>query len=217
MPLALFDLDNTLIGGDSDYLWGQFLCEIGAVDVSHYQEKNKYFYEQYCKGKLDIYAYSEFSMEPLSKYTMDELNLFHKQFMEDKIEALFLPEAEKVVDWHRDKGDTLVVITASNNFVTAPIVNHYGIDNLISTELEVVDGQYTGNVLGIPCYKNGKVEKLTLWLNSSKESLDKSTFYSDSHNDLPLLELVTNPIVVNPDEKLNKLATKNGWNSVDWR
>jgi HAD superfamily hydrolase (TIGR01490 family) len=217
MSLALFDLDNTLIGGDSDYLWGEFLCDIGAVDREYYEEKNKYFYEQYSLGKLDIYAYSEFSMEPLSKYSMSELNSFHKRFMQDKIESLFLPKAEKVINWHKDRGDTLIVITASNNFVTAPIVSHYEIDNLISTELEVLDGQYTGNVLGTPCYKNGKVEKLSLWLRSSKESLDDSTFYSDSHNDLPLLELVTNPVAVNPDEKLNKAVIKNGWKSVDWR
>ena len=217
MSLALFDLDNTLIGGDSDYLWGEFLCEIGAVDVAKYHEKNKYFYEQYCLGRLDIYAYSKFSMEPLSEYTMDELSDLHKQFLQKKIEPLLLPKAESVINIHKDKEDTLVVITASNSFVTAPIVDMLGIDNLISTELEIISGSYSGNVLGTPCYKNGKVEKLQSWLKLSDESMENSTFYSDSRNDLPLLELVTKPVAVNPDKELMRIATDNGWPILDWR
>jgi HAD superfamily hydrolase (TIGR01490 family) len=217
MSLALFDLDNTLIGGDSDYLWGEYLCEIGAVDVEYYQQKNKYFYDQYCLGKLDIHAYSEFSMEPLSRYTMDELNVFHQQFMQDKIEPLFLPEAERVVNSHRDKGDTLVVITASNSFVTAPIVKYFGIEILIATELETVSDRYTGKVLGLPSYKHGKVERLKSWLEQSNESLDNSAFYSDSHNDIPLLNLVSRPVAVNPDYQLMKVAKENGWDILDWR
>ena len=217
MSLALFDLDNTLIGGDSDYLWGEYLCEIGAVDVVYYQQKNKYFYDQYCLGKLDIHAYSEVSMEPLSRYTMDELNVFHQQFMQDKIEPLFLPEAERVVNSHRDKGDTLVVITASNSFVTAPIVKYFGIEILIATELETVSDRYTGKVLGLPSYKHGKVERLKSWLEQSNESLDNSAFYSDSHNDIPLLNLVSRPVAVNPDYQLMKVAKENGWDILDWR
>jgi HAD superfamily hydrolase (TIGR01490 family) len=217
MPLALFDLDNTLIGGDSDYLWGEFLCEIGAVDKEYYQDQNKYFYEQYCLGKLDIYAYSAFSMEPLSRYSMNELGKFHKQFMHEKIEPLFLLEAEKVVNKHRNNGDTIAVITASNNFVTAPIVNLLGIENLLATELEKISGSYSGKVLGTPCYKHGKVEKLKMWMERTGESIANSTFYSDSHNDLPLLELVTNPIAVNPDDELMKISIERGWTVLDWR
>ena len=217
MSLAIFDLDNTLIGGDSDFLWGEFLGEEGVVDANAYRKKNEYFYQQYDLGTLDIYAWLDFCLEPLSRYSMKELQEFHHRFMIQKIEPIMLDKAQNCINQHKERGDTVLVMTASNSFVTAPIAKKYGINQMLATEPEIKAGRYTGGVSGIPCFQSGKVDKLMPWLQKNEETLTGSTFYSDSHNDLPLLELVDNPVAVNADKMLTKIAEKKGWEVLNWR
>ncbi|WP_428085964.1 HAD family hydrolase [Candidatus Thioglobus sp.] len=216
MALAIFDLDKTLIGGDSDFLWGEFMSEIGVVDAQTYQVKNQYFFDQYALGKLNINEYLEFCLAPLSQHSMATLNTWHQQFMQLKIAPIILPKAQAVVDMHRKQGDTLLVITATNRFVTQPIVKQYGIDHLLATEPEVENGRYTGKVAGEACFQSGKIRHLNKWLEKTGESLEDACFYSDSHNDLPMLELVDNPIVVHGDATLQKIAKQRDWLSLDW-
>ena len=217
MSLTIFDLDNTLIGGDSDFLWGEFLGEEGVVDANAYRKKNEYFYQQYDLGKLDIYAWLDFCLEPLSRYSMAELHEFHHRFMIKKIEPIMLDKAQNCINQHKERGDTVLVMTASNSFVTAPIAKKYGINQMLATEPEIKAGRYTGGVSGIPCFQSGKVDKLMPWLQKNEETLTGSTFYSDSHNDLPLLELVDNPVAVNADKILTQIAEKKGWEDLNWR
>ena len=217
MSLAIFDLDNTLIGGDSDFLWGEFIGEEGIVDANAYRKKNEYFYQQYDLGTLDIYAWLEFCLEPLTRYSMTELQELHHRFMIQKIEPILLDKAQNCINRHKERGDTVLVITASTSFVTAPIVKKYGINHLLATEPEIKEGRYTGGVSGIPCFQAGKIDKLMPWLQKNEETLTGSTFYSDSHNDLPLLELVDNPVAVNADKILTKIAEKKGWEILNWR
>ena len=217
MSLAIFDLDNTLIGGDSDFLWGEFIGEEGIVDASVYRKKNEYFYQQYDLGTLDIYAWLNFCLEPLTRYSMTELQEFHHRFMIQKIEPILLDKAQNCINQHKERGDTVLVMTASTSFVTAPIVKKYGINHLLATEPEIKAGRYTGGVSGIPCFQAGKIDKLMPWLQKNEETLTGSTFYSDSHNDLPLLELVDNPVAVNADKILTKIAEKKGWEILNWR
>jgi HAD superfamily hydrolase (TIGR01490 family) len=217
MSLAIFDLDNTLIGGDSDFLWGEFIGEEGIVDANAYRKKNEYFYQQYDLGTLDIYAWLKFCLEPLSRYSMAELQELHHRFMIQKIEPILLDKAQNCINRHKERGDTVLVITASTSFVTAPIVKKYGINHLLATEPEIKAGRYTGGVSGIPCFQAGKIDKLMPWLQKNKETLTGSTFYSDSHNDLPLLELVDNPMAVNADKILTQIAEKKGWKVLNWR
>lgn len=217
MSLAIFDLDNTLIGGDSDFLWGEFLGEEGVVDANAYRKKNEYFYQQYDLGTLDIYAWLNFCLEPLTRYSMTELQEFHHRFMIQKIEPILLDKAQNCINQHKERGDTVLVMTASTSFVTAPIVKKYGINHLLATEPEIKEGRYTGGVSGIPCFQAGKIDKLMPWLQKNEETLTGSTFYSDSHNDLPLLELVDNPVAVNADKILTKIAEKKGWEILNWR
>lgn len=218
MPLAIFDLDNTLIGGDSDYLWGEFLCDEGIItDRESFQKMNDYFYHQYEIGELDIYAWAEFSFKVLSEHSFDKLNQLRKDFMETKIRPIFLEKAQNCIDNHKKNGDSVLVITASNTFVTQPIVEMYGIEHLLATEPEFVSGRFTGKVSGIPCFQSGKIDNLMPWLEKNNENLIGSYFYSDSHNDLPLLELVDNPVAINGDPILIAAANENGWTNLDWR
>ena len=218
MPLAIFDLDNTLIGGDSDYLWGEFLCDEGIItDRESFQKMNDYFYHQYEIGELDIYAWAEFSFKVLSEHSFDKLNQLRKDFMETKIRPIFLEKAQNCIDNHKKNGDSVLVITASNTFVTQPIVEMYGIEHLLATEPEFVSGRFTGKVSGIPCFQSGKIDNLMPWLEKNNENLFGSYFYSDSHNDLPLLELVDNPVAINGDPILMAAANENGWTNLDWR
>jgi HAD superfamily hydrolase (TIGR01490 family) len=216
MALAIFDLDKTLLGGDSDFLWGEFLSEIGVVDKNTYQQKNQYFFEQYALGKLNIDEYLAFCLAPLAQNDMPTLNAWHQRFMVEKIQPILLSKAQAVVNKHREKGDTLLVITATNRFVTAPIVAQYGIDNLLATEPEIKHGRYTGEVVGEACFQSGKITHLNRWLKCNQQDLTNAYFYSDSHNDLPLLELVDHPVVVHPDEILQNLANQKGWERLDW-
>ena len=217
MSLAIFDLDDTIIGGDSDYLWGEFLCDIGAVDAETYREINERYYQQYELGTLDIYKYSEFAIEVLTRFSLKELALMHQQFMVDKIEPIFLDKAQQLIDNHRSQGDTLLVVTATCRFVTEPIAKHYGIDNLLAIETEIIGGRYTGKLIGIPTYASGKVDNLMPWLKENDETLEGSSFYSDSHNDIPLLELVDHPIAVNPNAALKTYAEDKNWPILDLR
>ncbi len=211
MTLALFDLDNTLLSGDSDYEWGQFLVQKKLVDAKAYKAANLRFYEQYKQGVLDIYEWSAFTFLPLSEHSMEALALLHSEYMQEVIQPFMGDIAKSVVEHHRQQGHTLIVITATNSFVTRPIVDAFGIEHLIATESKIINGRYTTEVDGIPSFNQGKVERLNIWLKQNNESLQGSYFYSDSHNDLPLLEKVDHPIAVDPDEKLAKIAKQRGW------
>lgn len=217
MALALFDLDNTLLGGDSDYLWGQFLVEIGAVERDSHEQANQRFYEDYKQGVLDIDAFLAFQLAPLAQHPRAVLEQWHRQFMADKIEAIMLDKAKALIKKHRDAGDTLLIITATNRFVTGPIAKAFGIDTLIATEPEELEGEFTGHYCGTPCFREGKVTRLKQWLSENEHSLDNSYFYSDSHNDLPLLEMVEHPVAVDADEILSNHATRYDWPLISLR
>ncbi len=211
MALALFDLDNTLLDGDSDYEWGNFLVSKKLVDAEEYENANTYFYEQYKSGTLDIVEFSAFSFKPLSLRSREELDSLHKEFMQNYILPRIKPQTSDLLNKHRSLDDTLVIITATNSFITRPIATHLDIEHLIATEPKVIDGKYTTEIEGTPCFQEGKVTRLNEWLKTNKESMEGSYFYSDSINDLPLLEIVGTPIVVDPDEKLREVATRQEW------
>lgn len=217
MTLAIFDLDNTLLDGDSDHAWGEFIADLGIVDGREYRAKNDAFYDDYCRGELDIYAYQRFVLSPLASRSMSELAQWHAQFMREKISTMILPKAEVLIDSHRTQGHTLMIITATNAFITAPIAQRFGIDILIATEPELRNGLYTGDIIGTPCYREGKVGRLNTWLQKNNENLTGSFFYSDSHNDLPLLQKVDHPVAVDPDEKLRIFAEQNKWRVMSLR
>ncbi len=217
MPLALFDLDNTLLAADSDYLWGVFLAEKGLVDPHSYDEANQRFYKQYKAGTLKIDEFLAFSLKPLSQHPVKILNALHKEFMQKYIYPVMTSKGQKQIQYHKDQDDTVVIITATNRFITQPIAEAFGVETLIATEPEIVNGQYTGNVEGIPCFQHGKIERLKQWLEASNHDINKSWFYSDSHNDIPLLEKVTTPVAVDPDQRLRKTAEKRGWQITSFR
>ena len=217
MTLAIFDLDNTLIADDSDYLWGKFLVDQGIVDRLVYDKINAQFYEDYQNGTLDMMAFLRFALEPLAAHPIEQLHNWRQDFINSIIKPLLLDRAKALIEKHRAQGDTLLVITATNSFITAPIVALYGIEHLIATTPEMIDGKYTGNVNGIPCFQEGKVTRLNEWLTLNNEKLEGSYFYSDSHNDLPLLKLVDFPVAVDPDEKLRDFADTQKWEIISLR
>ncbi|MFK5892190.1 MAG: HAD family hydrolase [Pseudomonadota bacterium] len=222
MNLAIFDLDNTLLADDSDFLWGQFLVKRNWVDANYYESKNQFFYDQYKAGSLDINEFLQFSLKPLSEHNSKQLDELHKQFMSSEIIPLISNKAKQLIKQHRDSGDYLLIITATNLFVTEPIANYLGMDDIIATIPEKLNGQYTGKVSGIPSFQEGKVKRLQQWLSAHPElSLNhpsrQSFFYSDSINDLPLLEKVTHPIAVDPDDKLKQQAITNNWKIISLR
>ena len=217
MSLAIFDLDNTLIADDSDYLWGQFLVDQGIVDKAYYEEANAKFYEDYKRGTLNITEFLHFSLKPLADNKPDDLYRWRDQFIETVIKPLLLQPAQQLITKHRNRGDTLMVITATNRFVTEPIVKLYGIELLLATTPDFVDGSYTGSFTGIPCFQEGKVKLLDEWLAQSPETLSDSWFYSDSHNDLPLLKRVDNPVAVDPDDKLRAYSIQANWPIISLR
>jgi HAD superfamily hydrolase (TIGR01490 family) len=217
MPLAIFDLDNTLLDGDSDYLWGQYLIEQGVVDPVDYEKKNQQFYHDYQRGQLDIDAFLNFALRPLSQHPLSELIRWRDGFLREKIIPIILPAAQALINQHRSQGHTLLVITATNRFVTAPIIEYLGIPFLIATEPAQDHGRYTGAVDGIPAFREGKVQRLTAWLEQHHQNLTESFFYSDSMNDLPLLETVTHPIAVDPDPLLREIAQQRGWRILSLR
>ncbi len=214
MHLALFDLDNTLLAGDSDFEWAQFLIAVGVLDREVYEARNREFYEQYKAGTLDIHAFLDFQLKPLSRHPRAHLEAWHAEFMAKRIEPMITPAARALVERHRAQGHELVIITATNRFVTAPIARAFGIAHLIATEPEERDGQFTGRCVGTPCFRAGKVERLMAWLaarGSSWSEVARSWFYSDSHNDLFLLERVSDPVAVDPDPQLRAVAEARGW------
>lgn len=217
MALALFDLDNTLLAGDSDHLWGEFLAHHQLVESADFRQQNDAFYQDYINGRLDIRAYLRFVLAPLVGRTAAELARWHAQFMADFIEPIITPAAIALVNQHRQAGDTLVVITATNDFITAPIVAHFGIDNLIASRAEKRGDSYTGESEGTPNFRDGKVDNLNNWLATHPHRLDEAIFYSDSHNDLPLLSRVGHPIAVDPDATLERHAHAHHWPIISLR
>lgn len=217
MSLAIFDLDNTLIDGDSDHAWNEFLIEKNLVDADHYRTSNDQFYEDYKQGKLDIQKYLAFALEPLTRIEPNKLNALHQEFMATKINPLITAKAEALVEQHRQQGDTLLIITATNLFVTEPIAKRLGIEHILASEPEVVDGRYTGKVSGTPCFQEGKVTRLEEWLRAKDVSMEGSYFYSDSHNDIPLLSKVENPVAVDADDYLTAMAHRNNWPCISLR
>lgn len=212
MNLALFDLDNTLLAGDSDFEWAQFLIDRGVLDREVYAARNQTFYDQYKAGTLDIREFLDFQLKPLSRHPRPVLDAWHGEYMRERILPMIRDSARALVGQHR--GEVRVIITATNSFVTAPIARAFGIEHLIATEPEVRDGAFTGGVSGTPCFREGKIERLEAWLTGRGESLKnviKSTFYSDSRNDLPLLERVSHPVAVDPDDALRAHAAARGW------
>ncbi|MEQ9726572.1 HAD family hydrolase [Pseudomonas sp. WHRI 8822A] len=211
MRLTLFDLDNTLLGGDSDHAWGDWLCERGILDGATYKARNDAFYQDYLAGRLNITDYLNFTLDIFGRTEMAQLDAWHREFMAECIEPIILPKGLALLDRHRAAGDKLVIITATNRFVTAPIAARLGVDTLLATECEMVDGRYTGRTTDVPCFKEGKVTRLNRWMQENGFTLDRSTFYSDSMNDLPLLEQVSYPVAVDPDPKLMAEAEDRNW------
>ena len=212
MNLALFDLDNTLLAGDSDYEWAQYLIETGVLDRDTYEARNNAFYDQYKAGTLNIYEFLDYQLKPLSQHPRRVLDGWHVEYMKKKIHPMLRDSASALVARHA--GDMRVLITATNSFVTAPIARLFGIEHLIATEPEQKNGEFTGAVSGLPCFKEGKPKRLEAWLAARGETLRgyaQSWLYSDSHNDLPLMQRVTHPVAVDPDAKLKAHAEANGW------
>jgi HAD superfamily hydrolase (TIGR01490 family) len=220
MNLTLFDLDNTLLACDSDYEWGQFLVDRGVLKRDEYEAQNAAFYEQYKAGTLDIHEFLGFALRPLAEHTAAELERWHAEFMDARIRPAMGAPARALVRRHLDAGDLCAVVTATNSFVTAPIAREFGIPHLVATEPERIGGRYTGRVAGTPCFREGKIARVQAWLAERGRQLGdfaQSRFYSDSQNDLPLLELVTHPVAVDPDPTLTAVARARGWPAVSLR
>jgi len=215
VALALFDLDNTLLNGDSDHSWGMYLAEIGAVDPEIQKQKQDFFYQQYLAGELDIYEFCEFQFSVLTQHSLEQLHTWRADFLKTVIEPMILNGKAELLERHREVGDDLIIITATNDFVTAPIAKRLNVPTLIATQAEVINGVYTGKLSGIPCYQAGKVSRLNTWLDQQGKKFENSYFYSDSINDLPLLELVDTPIAVTPDNRLRAHAQQLNWQIID--
>ena len=218
--LALFDLDNTLLAGDSDYNWSLFLIEEGLIDAKTHHERNEQFYQDYKNGNLDIYKFLEFQLKPLSEHPRAFLDALHQKYMQRTIRPMMTQKAQDLVNTHKSTGDLCIVITATNSFVTRPIATAYGIEHLIGTDPAEEKGEFTGGVAGVPSFQEGKVIRLNQWLQERNQQLSDfkmSYFYSDSHNDLPLMKLVTNPVAVDADETLTAYAKAQRWPLISLR
>lgn len=220
MNLALFDLDNTLLQGDSDFEWSQFLITQGVLDRELFEAKNLTFYEQYKEGTLDIEEFLDFQLKPLSRHSRRDLDAWHEEFMRSKVRPMMGQPARDLVGRHKAAGDVCVIITATNSFVTAPIAREFGIEHLIATEPEQKNGEFTGRVSGVPSFREGKVTRLQEWMAQrgwSWGSFSASWFYSDSLNDLPLLGKVQQPVAVDPDSTLRAHAVQQSWPIISLR
>lgn len=217
MTLAIFDLDNTLIAGDSDHLWGEFLCDRGIVDGEDFRVTNARFYADYQRGELDIAAYATFALAPLVGRTPQDMAPLLDDFIRTCIDPLMLPAARALVATHRRQGHRPLIITATNEFITTPIAGRLGIADLLGCAVEMRDGRYTGHPTGTLTYREGKVRRLQEWLQAERESLAGAWFYSDSHNDLPLLEAIDHPVLVDPDATLDRLGRERGWPRITLR
>lgn len=218
--LTLFDLDNTLLSGDSDHGWGQFLIEVGAVDAETFALRNAEFFADYKAGCLDIRAFLDFQLAPLAAHDPAQLYAWRDRFLAEKIRPMLLPAAQAVVSERMSAGDLVAVVTATNSFVTQPIAQMYGIANLVATEPEWAAGRFTGRVAGEPCFQAGKLICVDAWLARQDRRLrdfSETWFYTDSHNDLPLLDAVTHAVAVDPDPVLAERAASRGWPIVSWR
>ena len=214
MNLAIFDLDNTLLNGDSDYNWSLFLIKKGILDQSIYEQQNEEFFKDYQTGSLDIDAYAEFQFKPLRENERFFLNDLRDEYVATIIRPMITEKAKDLVNEHRSQGYQLLIITATNSFITKPIAALFGIEELIGTDLEEINNQFTGKIKGVASFQEGKVTRLNQWLDEKHLTLaqfDKTFFYSDSKNDLPLLRIVSHPVAVNPDATLNTEAKKNNW------
>ena len=217
MRLAIFDIDNTLIAGDSDLLWGEFLCERNYVESETYKAAHKKYYQDYLKGNLDINDFLSFQLKVLGDNDLNILKGWRKDFIEEKIKPIILPKAYTLVDNHRKQGHDLLIITATNRFIVEPIANEFRIENIIACEPEIYNEQFTGKFIGTPSYAEGKVKRFNDWLENSTHRLEESWFYSDSHNDIPLLKKVDHPTAVDPDEFLKDEANKMNWPIISLR
>ncbi|HVT37365.1 MAG TPA: HAD family hydrolase [Nevskiaceae bacterium] len=217
MRLAVFDLDHTLLAGDSDYLWGQFLCEQGRVDAAWYEAENRRYYEAYVAGTLDIAAFAAFSMKPLAENEPADLYAWREQFIRDKIEPVIAAGTPALLERHRAQGDTLLITTATNRFITEPIAQLLGVPHLIATDPEMRDGRYTGRLAGLANFQSGKVRRLELWREQQAQKFAHMTCYSDSRNDIPLLEMADSAVAVDPDATLRAEAGKRGWPVISLR
>jgi HAD superfamily hydrolase (TIGR01490 family) len=218
--LALFDLDNTLLNGDSDFEWSQFLIRIGVLDRELFEVKNLAFYNQYKAGTLDIHEFLDFQLKPLSRHSRKTLDEWHRQFMRESVLPMITQPSRDLVRQHREAGDVCVIITATNSFVTAPIARELGVEHLIATEPEQREGEFTGCVAGVPSFREGKITRLESWLVEhgwTLDGFDDSLFYSDSHNDLPLMCKVKHPVATNPDDSLRAHAECHGWPIISLR
>ena len=217
MKLAIFDLDNTLIGGDSDYLWGKFLCKNGIVNQEIHSMEHERYYKDYKAGILDIGEFLEFQLQSLANTDPQILSERRRLYIDEMIRPVLLDKARKLIADHRQQGHVLLIITATNRFITEPIAELLDIRNLIASEAEIKNGRYTGKPVGIPSYAGGKITRLQSWLEEHEYQPDETWFYSDSHNDLPLLKIVEHPVAVDPDEILKKEAEENGWPVISLR
>jgi len=218
MRLALFDLDNTLLAGDSDFEWAQFLIDQGVLDREVYEARNQHFYEQYKAGTLNIDEFLDFQLKPLSRHPRRQLDDWHREFMRLRVLPLITQKARDLVASHVH--DARAIVTATNSFVTGPIAREFGIDHLIATEPEEQGGEFTGRVHGKPAFRDGKVARVEEWLSEHGlgwRSFTESWFYSDSLNDLPLMAKVTHPVAVDPDETLKEAAVEQGWTIISLR
>lgn len=220
MQLALFDLDNTLLAGDSDFEWAQFLISKGVLDREVYEARNQTFYDQYKAGTLDIFEFLDFQLKPLARHSRAQLDAWHREFLDTRIRPMMTPHAQALVKEHLASGAVVAIVTATNSFVTGPIARAFGIPHLVATIPAQENGAFTGKPRGTPAFKAGKIERVEAWLESLGlcwESFGKSSFYSDSHNDLPLMKKVNNPVAVDPDDTLRAHATAQGWPVISLR
>ncbi len=217
MPLALFDLDNTLLTADSDYLWGEYLCAQDIVDRQEYSRRNEEFYQQYLQGQMDIDAFLKFALRPLQQLPLAQLLELRADFIDSTLEQLIAPGSAALIHQHQLAGDTLVIITATNRFVSAPIARNLGIAHLIATQPTMGDAGFDGSYQNPPCFREGKIANINQWLTSYNLSADGSYAYSDSHNDLALLEWADNPVAVDPDDSLRATAIQRNWPVISLR
>ena len=217
MRLAIFDIDNTLIAGDSDLLWGEFLCERNYVDSNVYKAEHEKYYKDYLSGKLDINNFLKFQLKVLGENDLNLLKKWRKDFFEEKIRPVILPKAYQLIDKHRNQNHDLLIITATNRFIVEPIASEFKIENIIACEPEIYNEQFTGKFTGTPSYAEGKVERFNDWLKTIGRRLEESWFYSDSHNDIPLMKEVNHPVAVDPDDSLKNEAIKMDWPIISLR
>lgn len=217
MKLAIFDLDNTLIAGDSDALWGEFITEHGYIDGDLYAKKHDQFYVDYVQGSLDIDEFLRFQLKLLGDHDAKTLHEWRDNYMQEKIAPLILNKAKEKIAEHKLAGHTLLIITATNEFLTQPIADELGIQHLIACGVEMINGEYTGKTVGVPSFAEGKITRLHQWLEETQQSITESWFYSDSRNDIPLLSEVNHPIAVDADEVLTEHAQQQGWEIISFR